>query len=120
MILRCNVWSAILVTGLLGACTQDSSEQHARALQQAATIAPADERLASLYKQACKSCHAIENSGAPLVRDHSQWDARWSKGMPALMQSVVAGFNGMPAGGQCFACTAADYEALIAFLAGRY
>jgi len=25
----------------------------------------------------------------------------------------------MPAGGQCFSCTPADYEALIAFMAGR-
>jgi cytochrome c5 len=109
----------MLTASLLGACTQDSSKQHAHALAQAATIAPADERLASLYKQSCKACHAIENSGAPLVGDRSQWNARWSKGLPTLMQSTVTGLNGMPAGGQCFACTAADYEALITFLAGQ-
>ena len=118
---RLNCWIAILATAHLGACSQQetSTQQHAHALTQAATIAPADKRLATLYTHSCKSCHSIENSGAPLVGDRSQWDARWSKGMPTLMQSTVAGFNGMPAGGQCFACTAADFEALIKFLAGR-
>jgi cytochrome c5 len=103
------------------ACARKESpqEQHARALAHAATAAPSDERLAMLYKQSCKACHSIENSGAPLVGDHSQWDTRWNKGVPVLLQNVVAGFNGMPASGQCFACTAADFEALIAFLAGR-
>jgi cytochrome c5 len=54
-----------------------------------------------------------------LTGDRSQWDARWTKGLPALVQSTVTGLNGMPPGGQCFACSAADYEALIQFLAGR-
>src|SRR5215831_12003770 len=108
----------VMVPAVLAACapTESPQAQHARALTKAATIAPSDERLAALYKQSCKSCHAIENSGAPLVQDPSQWEARWSKGMPTLLQNVVAGINGMPPGGQCFSCTAADYEALIRFL----
>jgi cytochrome c5 len=110
---------AMCATFIACAPKQSPQQEHARALTQAATIAPANEHLATLYQQSCKACHAIENSGAPLVGDRSQWDPRWNKGMPALMQSVVAGFNGMPAGGQCFACTAADYEALIKFLAGH-
>jgi cytochrome c5 len=113
---------AIFTTCLfLAACAPQSSpdDEHSRALAQAATVAPADERLATLYRQSCKACHAIDNSGAPLVQDRSLWDARWEKGLPALLQSTVAGLKGMPPGGQCFACTAADYEALIKFLAGR-
>jgi cytochrome c5 len=111
----------IAISMLLIACAPKTAPQdeHARALSQAATIAPADARLATLYSQSCKACHAIDNSGAPLVQDRSLWDARWEKGMTVLMQSTVAGLNGMPPGGQCFACTAADYEALIKFLAGR-
>ncbi len=95
MIRRCNGWIAILTIVLLGACTQDSREQRVSALAQAAKIAPADERLASLYKQSCKSCHAVENSGAPLAGDRSQWDTRWEKGVPVLMQSTIAGLNGI-------------------------
>jgi cytochrome c5 len=105
----------------MAACapTVSPQDEHARALAQAATVVPADQRLAALYLQSCKACHAIENSGAPLVQDRSVWDARWEKGLPALLQSTVTGLNGMPPGGQCFACTAADYEALTKFLAGR-
>jgi cytochrome c5 len=105
---------------LIGCTPKESpQEQHAIALAGAATAAPADERLAALYKQSCKACHSVEGSGAPLVGDRSQWDSRWNKGVPVLLQNVVAGFNGMPASGQCFACSATDLEALIAFLAGR-
>ena len=42
-----------------------------------------------------------------------------SKGMPALLKSTVGGLGGMPAGGQCFACSTGDFEGLIAFLAGH-
>ena len=112
--------AACSITVLADCSSNDSPQaEHQRALTQAMSVAPSDEHLATLYKQSCKACHAIDHSGAPLVQDHSQWDTRWDKGLPALMQSVVAGFNGMPAGGQCFSCTAQDYEALIKFLAGR-
>jgi len=118
---RMNRWYVILFLAALSACApkQAAQGQPDRALAQAATMAPADARLAMLYNQSCKACHAVENSGAPLAGARSQWDARWDKGMQTLLQSTVAGLNGMPAGGQCFACTAADYEALIKFLAGR-
>jgi cytochrome c5 len=39
--------------------------------------------------------------------------------MAALRASTISGLNGMPAGGQCFGCSAQDYEALITFMAGR-
>ena len=103
---------------VLGACSP-TQEPSSDAVAQAASRLPPDSRLANLYTQSCKSCHTIANSGAPLSGDRSQWDARWAKGLPALVQSTVTGLNGMPPGGQCFACTASDYEALIQFLAGR-
>ncbi|MCC6764707.1 MAG: cytochrome c5 family protein [Deltaproteobacteria bacterium] len=89
------------------------------ALARAQTLAPKDGRLAGLYAQSCKACHTVADTGAPLAGDRAAWEARWAKGLPALVQSTVGGLNGMPAGGQCFACTPADYEALIRFLAGR-
>lgn len=92
----------------------DSSGQRTRAPPE-----PADARLASLYKQSCRVCHGVPNTGAPLAGDRAAWDARWEKGMPTLVQNTIKGFNGMPPGGQCFACSAQDHEALIEFLAGR-
>ncbi|MCC6848858.1 MAG: cytochrome c5 family protein [Deltaproteobacteria bacterium] len=89
------------------------------ALARAQVLTPKDARLASLYAQSCKACHTVADTGAPLAGDRAAWEARFAKGLPALVQSTVGGLNGMPAGGQCFACTPADYEALIRFLAGR-
>jgi cytochrome c5 len=86
---------------------------------QSAARRPADARLAALYDGSCRACHTRRDSGAPLSGDHTQWDARWAKGPDALLQSAVAGFNAMPAGGQCATCTAADYAALIRFMADR-
>ncbi len=80
-------------------------------------MTPADPRLAGLYGQSCKACHTAADSGAPLAGDAAAWEPRWAKGLPALLKSTVGGIGGMPPGGQCFGCTAADYEALIRFMA---
>ena len=85
----------------------------------AAAMTPADPRLADLYAHACKACHAQLGTGAPQAGDHDAWGPRARKGMPALLHSAVAGFKGMPAGGQCFACAADDYRALIRFMADQ-
>ena len=58
----------------------------------------------------------MPDSGAPLTGVTAQWKPRLDKGMPVLLRNVVEGVNGMPAGGQCFACTTDDYEALIRFM----
>lgn len=89
------------------------------ALARAQGMAPADARLAGLYAQSCKACHTIPTSGAPLTGDRTAWAARWAKGMPALLQSTVGGLNGMPPGGQCFACGPVELEALIRFMADQ-
>lgn len=82
-------------------------------------MTPADPRLADLYAHACKACHAAPASGAPLAGDRAAWKPRVGKGLAGLMTSVVGGYKGMPAGGQCFACTSEDYRALIRFMADQ-
>ena len=69
--------------------------------------------------QSCKQCHTLADAGAPLSGDRAAWDARWAKGLPVLLKSTVGGHAGMPPGGQCFACSQVDFEALIRFMAGR-
>ncbi|MGH6651611.1 MAG: c-type cytochrome [Sphingopyxis sp.] len=103
---------------LLAAC---QSEPPAKPLTpaQSAALKPADARIAGLYEQSCKSCHTVADTGAPLAGDRTLWDQRWAKGEDVLLGSTVRGLNGMPAGGQCFACTPDDYKALIRFMAGR-
>jgi len=85
----------------------------------AAAMMPADARLAGLYRASCRNCHAHPESGAPPAGYHFAWDPRWAQGLPVLLSHTVAGYNAMPAGGQCFACTADDYKALIRFMAGQ-
>lgn len=84
-----------------------------------ASLKPADPRLAALYEGSCKACHAVAASGAPPVQDAKAWAPRWKQGEGVLLDHVIQGFNGMPAGGQCAACSADDYRALTRFLAGR-
>lgn len=101
----------------LSACGSPPSPAEIAA--RAAEAAPADARLAGLYNGSCRTCHAQPDSGAPLALDRAAWDARWAKGEATLLQNTISGLGGMPAGGQCFSCTADDYRDLIAFMAGR-
>ncbi|MBS0374097.1 MAG: cytochrome c5 family protein [Proteobacteria bacterium] len=114
-----RLFGAALAVGLaaLGACARPPSPAEIAA--RAVTLRPADDRLASLYEHSCRACHAETRASAPLAGDRAAWQPRLAKGMPALLQSIVAGYNGMPAGGQCFTCTPQDYEALVRFMAGE-
>jgi cytochrome c5 len=109
--------------GLLAGCSHPPRKpvetDPAKIAANAQIALPADSRLAGLYSTSCRACHGHPGSGAPLVGDHGAWDPRWNKGLPALMQSVVGGRGGMPAGGQCFACTPDDYKALVRFMADQ-
>lgn len=116
-----NTALAVLLSAT-AACSRDSATPAAAAApagQSASTAQPSDPRLAGLYQQSCKACHAIAAGGAPLTGDRAAWAPRWAKGAEALRSSTIRGLNGMPPGGQCFACTPADYDALIRFMAGQ-
>lgn len=98
---------------LLAACNKAEPAPDAAII---AALRPEDPHLSELYATTCMACHTMPDSGAPQTGLVSQWQPRLAKGMPALLQNVVQGLNGMPAGGQCFACTTAEYEALIRFM----
>ncbi|MCF8505257.1 MAG: c-type cytochrome [Caulobacter sp.] len=107
--------SATLLATTLAACSP--APKPAPTPEQAALLKPADARLAGLYDTSCKACHAIPESGAPMVHDAAAWAPRLKQGMPVLVDHTILGFNAMPAGGQCATCTPADLEALIRFMA---
>lgn len=105
---------------LMSACgVNPPAAPSAETLGRAETAAPSDVRLAGLYAGSCRACHTKVDGGAPLTFDRAAWDPRWRKGEATLLNHTVSGFNGMPAGGQCFACSADDFRALIQFMAGR-
>jgi cytochrome c5 len=110
---------SIVFSGMLCGCNRESAPSPAEAAQaavRAATLRPADERLAALYDHSCRACHANAQANAPLSGDRAAWRSRVKKGTPELVEHVLTGFNGMPPGGQCFTCTTPDFEALIAFM----
>lgn len=108
----------LLLAPALAAC-QPAAPEPAITPDASAALMPADARLADLYRQSCRRCHTSTDTGAPLAGDRAAWDARYAKGEGALVDSTIGGYKGMPAGGQCFACTPDDYRALIRFMAGK-
>ena len=116
------VWFAATIAWSLAGCGAGAPGAAGGATQTAgrtATLEPADAHLAALYDQACKACHAEPRAQAPLTGDRAAWAPRLAKGRDVLVRNVLTGFNAMPAGGQCFACTTQDYEALIEFMAAE-
>lgn len=112
---RPSGWILIGSLLLLTACSKPAAPTP----QQALALRPADPRIASLYESACKACHAVAGTGAPLVHDHEAWDPRWKQGLPVLLDHVLQGYRGMPASGQCLTCTPQDHQALIRFMADQ-
>lgn len=107
---------ALIAIPLLAAC-QPAAQPLTP--EQSAKLTPKDPRLAQLYAGSCKACHTVGDSQAPLTGDRTQWDPRWARGKDTLLTNSQVGFGGMPAGGQCFECSAEDLKALITFMAGR-
>jgi cytochrome c5 len=106
------------VAGLVG-CKRAPQESAGTVAARAMAMMPADARLAGLYRASCRNCHGHPDSGAPPTGYHFAWDQRWAQGMDTLLNHAIGGYNGMPAGGQCFACSQEDYKALIRFMAGQ-
>lgn len=114
---RSCVLACVALLAPLAGCGGKPPPSPAELAARAAMLKPRDANLAALYERSCKACHAEPRANAPLTGDRAAWALRLAKGRKALLQSVLTGFNGMPAGGQCFSCTPSDYEALIAFMA---
>jgi cytochrome c5 len=110
---------ALLALGLCACQPAQPARTPEQLAATAAALTPADPKLADLYVHACKACHAVPGTGAPLAGDRAAWQPRAAKGMAGLMSSVLSGYKGMPAGGQCFACSANDYQTLIRFMADQ-
>ena len=69
-----------------------------------------------VYQTFCAACHDQGVAGAPQTGDQAAWDARMAKGMDAVMQRAISGFNGMPPRGACMTCTPEQLRAAIDFM----
>ena len=72
-----------------------------------------------VYGRFCRTCHDAGLNDAPLVADAEAWAPRLAKGNEELLANTKAGFaNGlMPAMGLCMACTDAELQAAIDYMA---
>lgn len=73
-----------------------------------------------VYNTACTSCHSTGAAGAPKVGDVAAWQPRLAaKGKEGLYKSAVAGFNGMPAKGLCFACSDDELKGAVDYMLSK-
>ena len=116
-----RVFTGLILVSALAACSPNEApkETPEKIAARAAGLAPSDPHLADIYSHSCKACHAIAGSAAPLTGDQAAWAPRLAKGEAALLTSIISGYQGMPAGGQCAYCTADDYRALIQFMSQK-
>lgn len=109
------VWAAVSLAVAVAACGDTGSGGSSAALD----AEPDDPRLAGIYRQSCRACHADPATGAPLTGDEGAWRPRLDKGMATLVRNTVEGYKGMPPLGGCSDCTRDDFRALIGFMARR-
>ncbi|MFT7373388.1 MAG: cytochrome c5 [Oleiphilaceae bacterium] len=72
--------------------------------------------LAAIYQRSCKNCHEVGATGAPLTGDTERWNTILDKGMATVLDRAMSGYQGMPAFGQCFACSPEQIKALIIYM----
>ena len=106
-----------LAAVLLSGCGDPSGPETGISQADSTALRPADAELAGIYDRSCRSCHTIAATGAPLTGDVAAWQPRLDKGMDMLIDNVVNGYGGMPPFGMCMDCDAAQFEALIQFMA---
>ena len=116
---RYRVAAALSILALALSACSGSDAQPLDLATRAAKLLPANERLATLYAQSCRQCHASGVNAAPLTGNPRDWNIRLEKGLVRMSQSVQRGTEHMPAGGNCKTCSREDVVALIGFMAGR-
>ena len=102
---------------LVSACggSNDSNGTSQSAMPEAQVV-KLDARRQEIHDTNCAVCHGMAGSGAPQSGQLSDWQERSGKGMEAMLDNVMDGFQAMPAMGGCFDCTEEDFRPLITFM----
>ncbi|WP_227664293.1 c-type cytochrome [Marinobacter litoralis] len=107
---------AALALTLLTACS-NTSRPSKEIIEYARSATPDNPETAEIYQRSCMACHGNGTSDAPLTGDQTAWQPRMEKGMDTLQNNVISGIGGMPPYGLCMDCNAAEFQALITFMA---
>lgn len=71
-----------------------------------------------VYETFCFACHGTGANESPILGDAEAWQPRIAKGIDALYESALNGFNNnlMPARGLCMDCSDDDIKATVDYL----
>lgn len=67
----------------------------------------------TVYKTFCTACHATGVTGAPKIRNATDWAPRIAQGKAVLTEHALQGFNLMPVKGTCMNCSDEEIVAAI-------
>ena len=79
-------------------------------------IASGERSGEQIAQSACLKCHETGEKGAPKLSDKAQWGQRGSKGLEALVKTVIRGHGNMPARGGVADLTDPEVKGAIAYL----
>lgn len=81
-----------------------------------ANTGPKDPQM--VYETFCFACHGSGVNNSPVYGNVEAWAPRIAKGMDALYESAINGFNNnaMPAKGLCADCSPDDIKATVDYL----
>lgn len=71
-----------------------------------------------VYQTYCFACHGTGANESPVLGDAEAWSPRISKGLDALYDNAINGFNNnmMPARGLCMDCSDDDVRATVDYM----
>jgi cytochrome c5 len=72
-----------------------------------------------VYNGACVSCHGTGAAGAPKMGDKAAWAPRIATGIDAMLANAIKGINAMPPKGLCMACSDAELQSAIEYIASN-
>jgi len=72
----------------------------------------------SIYQSFCFACHGTGANNAPVLGNAEHWGPRVAKGVDALYESAINGFNNgmMPAKGLCMDCSDEELHATVDYI----
>ncbi len=105
-------------------CIQgDSCDSGSKAVNTASLVNQAGPTGSSMnpetvYQTYCFACHTTGVNNSPVLGDVAAWEERIAKGMEALYESSLNGFNQglMPPKGLCMACSDEDLRATVDYI----
>lgn len=79
-------------------------------------VAPGSASAKKIYASYCAGCHTAGAGGSPRLGDAVAWAERLAEGKEVVYSKAIKGYNGMPAKGNCMACTPDDIKKVVDYM----